>query len=155
MATSSIVLIGFWSLPNCQRSWKLNATNFCATSKLDGYLWLVLLNACCLNITFSSWKWHWMHPQFAMLNLIYLSSLTWKHSWGWMQWCHYSRKYIIWLSLHNWRMVLFVFSYQRSRFVKGMYIACTTTLNLVLIVMCSLISYWSTMFMKASIFVGL
>jgi hypothetical protein len=38
MATLSIVLIGFWSLPNWQRSWKLNARNFCATSKLDGYL---------------------------------------------------------------------------------------------------------------------
>jgi hypothetical protein len=53
-----------------------------------------------------------MYPQFIMLDLIYLWSLTWKHCWGWMQWCHHERKYIIWLSLHNWRMVLFVFSYQ-------------------------------------------
>jgi len=60
-----------------------------------------------------------------------------------------------WLSLHNWRMVLFVFSYQQSRFVTGMYIACTTKPNLVLIVMCSIISSWSIMLMRASIFIGL
>jgi hypothetical protein len=89
MDTSSIILIGFWSLPNWQRSWKLNATKFCATSNLNGHLWLVLLNACCLNITLSSWKWHWMHPQFIMMDLIYLWLLTWNHCWGWMQWCHY------------------------------------------------------------------